>query len=73
MNFLPSNFRSGGKLPRSNCPPESSCPAVEEAQPVFSLKLEGSLQHLRATLRCRYGERPAFVPMSEPENRFVFA
>jgi hypothetical protein len=36
-------------------------PAVEEAQPVFSLKLEGSLQHLRATLRCRYGERPALT------------
>ena len=48
-----------------------SLPCVEEAQPAFSLQLEGSLQHLRARLRCRYGERPAFSPMSEPENLFV--
>ncbi|CAN5502387.1 DEAD/DEAH box helicase [soil metagenome] len=47
-------------------------PAVEEAEPVFSLKIEGSLQHLRAVLRCHYGERPAFSPMSEPEKRFAF-
>lgn len=48
-----------------------SLPCVEEAQPAFSLQLEGSLKHLRARLRCRYGERSAFSPMSEPENLFV--
>jgi superfamily II DNA or RNA helicase len=52
-------------------PSEISLPCVEEAQPAFSLQLEGSLQHLRARLRCHYGERPAFSPMSEPENLFV--
>ena len=46
-------------------------PAVENAQPAFSLRLEGSLQHLRAILRCAYGDRPAFFPTSEPEKRFV--
>ena len=46
-------------------------PTVEAAQPALSLKLEGSLQSLRATLRCRYGERLPSVPMSEPEKRFV--
>lgn len=46
-------------------------PTIEEAQPDFSLKLEGSLRHLRAMLHCRYGERPAFVPMDEPEKRFA--
>jgi superfamily II DNA or RNA helicase len=46
-------------------------PTIEGAQPVFSLQLEGSLQHLRATFRCRYGDRPAFVPMDEPEKRFT--
>ena len=33
-------------------------PTIEEAEPVFSLRLEGSMQQLRAMLRCRYGERP---------------
>jgi superfamily II DNA or RNA helicase len=47
-------------------------PAVEDAQPVFSLRLEGSLQQLRAILRCAYGDRPAFFPTSEREKRFVF-
>ena len=39
-------------------PAEISLPAIEEAQPSFRLQLEGSLQHLRAVLRCHYGERP---------------
>ncbi len=47
-------------------------PVVEEAQPAFSLQLEGSLQHLRAILRCAYGDRPAFFPLSDPDKRFVF-
>ena len=47
-------------------------PVVEEAPPVFRLKIEGSMQHLRAGLRCRYGDRPAFVPTADPDNRFVF-
>lgn len=53
-------------------PAEISLSAVEEAQPSFRLQLEGSLQHLRAVLRCQYGDRPALVPMSEPEKRFAF-
>ncbi len=53
-------------------PPDLALPVVEEALPSFRLQLEGSLQHLRATLRCQYGERPAIPPLSEPENRFVF-
>jgi len=52
-------------------PPGITLPAVENAEPVFSLKLEGSMQQLRAVLLCRYGERPAFIPMSEPEKLFV--
>ncbi|MEO7723073.1 MAG: DEAD/DEAH box helicase, partial [Chthoniobacterales bacterium] len=47
-------------------------PTVEAAEPSFRLQLEGSLQNLRAILRCQYGERPAFPPMSEPEKRFAF-
>ena len=47
-------------------------PEVEEACPAFRLKIEGSMHQLRATLDCRYGERPAFVPAAEPANRFVF-
>lgn len=49
-----------------------SLPAVVEAQPTFALKIDGSLQQLRATLRCTYGERPAFSPASGPEKPFVF-
>ncbi|MGH8093796.1 MAG: SNF2-related protein [Chthoniobacterales bacterium] len=47
-------------------------PAVEEASPAFSLQLEGSLQYLRAILRCAYRDRPAFFPLSDPDKRFVF-
>ncbi len=47
-------------------------PAVEEASPAFSLQVEGSLQSLRAILRCAYGDRPAFFPLSDPDKRFVF-
>ena len=46
-------------------------PSIEPARPQFELKIEGSLQRVRAKLRCRYAERPAFAPMTEPENRFV--
>jgi superfamily II DNA or RNA helicase len=52
-------------------PPGVSLPEVEEAQPTFTLKIEGSLQQLRAALWCGYGECPAFSPAFEPENRFV--
>ena len=48
-----------------------SIPAVELAQPAFALRLEGSLQHLRAKLCCTYGNRPAFAPLAQPEERFV--
>ena len=47
-------------------------PTIEQAQPFFSLTIEGSLQRLRANLRCSYGERPSFPPASDPQNRFVF-
>jgi superfamily II DNA or RNA helicase len=46
-------------------------PAAENAQPVFSLRVEGSLQQLRAVLRCAYPDRPAFFPTSATEKRFV--
>ncbi|MGI8956867.1 MAG: SNF2-related protein, partial [Chthoniobacterales bacterium] len=49
-----------------------SLPTVEAAEPSFRLQLEGSLQYLRAILRCQYGERPPFPPVSEPEKRFAF-
>ena len=39
-----------------------SQPAVEEAQPEVALRIDGSLQQLRATLQCRYGDRPPFSP-----------
>ena len=48
-----------------------SIPAIELAQPAFVLRLEGSLQHLRAKLSCTYGNRPAFAPLAQPEERFV--
>ena len=48
-------------------------PAIEEATPAFSLQLQGSLQHLRAILRCAYGDRPAFFPLSDPEKRFCLS
>jgi superfamily II DNA or RNA helicase len=47
-------------------------PAIEQAQPSFSLTIEGSLQRLSASLRCSYGARPPFPPASDPANRFVF-
>ncbi|HEY5036767.1 MAG TPA: hypothetical protein VII74_06510, partial [Chthoniobacterales bacterium] len=47
-------------------------PLIAAAEPEFTLKLEGSLQHLRATLTCRYGERPPFPPTAEPEKTFAF-
>ncbi len=49
-----------------------SLPVVEEGQPLFSLRLEGSLQRLHATLRCSYGDRPPLGPTSDPENLFAF-
>lgn len=52
-------------------PVDLSLPATRPADPEFSLQIEGSLQHLRATLRCRYGDRPAFPPTADPENNFV--
>ncbi|HEY1583540.1 MAG TPA: SNF2-related protein, partial [Chthoniobacterales bacterium] len=52
-------------------PPGLSLPVVAEAQPIFSLALEGSLQHLHATLRCRYGDQPVFPPLSDPQRNFV--
>ena len=53
-------------------PADLSLPTVEEAQPAFRLRVEGSLQHLRAIFHCQYGERPAFLPESEPEKRFAY-
>jgi superfamily II DNA or RNA helicase len=47
-------------------------PTIEQAQTMFSLTIEGSLQRLSANLRCSYGERPSFPPVSDPANRFVF-
>ncbi len=47
-------------------------PVVEEARPMFRLQIEGSMQHLRARLRCHYGEHPAFPPLTNPEESFVF-
>ncbi|MGH8165285.1 MAG: hypothetical protein ACREP1_13215, partial [Rhodanobacteraceae bacterium] len=52
-------------------PEEMKLPAVAVAQPEFTLKLEGSLQQLRASLSCRYGNRPPFFPTAEPEKNFV--
>ena len=49
-----------------------SLPIVEEGQPSFSLRVEGSLQRLHAALRCRYGDRPPLWPASDPENLFAF-
>src|SRR4029434_1877452 len=49
-----------------------SHPIAEEGQPLFSLRLEGSLQRLQAVLRCSYDDRPPLWPASEPENLFVF-
>jgi superfamily II DNA or RNA helicase len=49
-----------------------SPPIVEEGQPSFSLRVEGSLQRLHAVLRCSYGDRPPIWPASEPENLFAF-
>ena len=46
-------------------------PEIGVAEPKFSLQLEGSLQHLRAQLTCRYGERPPFAPLSEPGQNFA--
>ena len=53
-------------------PSDLALPAVEEAQPEVALRIDGSLQQLRATLQCRYGDRPPFLPASEPENLFAF-
>src|SRR5205814_7019039 len=52
-------------------PPDLTLPAVEEGQPEMSLRIDGSLQQLRATFLCRYGDRPSFSPISEPEDLFV--
>ncbi len=47
-------------------------PTAEEAEPMFALKIDGSLQQLQAALRCRYGDRPSFSPISESQDIFVF-
>ena len=52
-------------------PPGILIPAIEPGQRVFALQLEGSLQHLRARLRCHYGAGPGFVPLAEPEKRLA--
>ncbi|MEO8045010.1 MAG: SNF2-related protein [Spartobacteria bacterium] len=70
--FLALELPLWRELAEIELPPGISLPEVEEAQPGFRLQLEGSLQQLRATLRCQYGERPAIPPMSEPDKRFVF-
>jgi hypothetical protein len=49
-----------------------SLPIVEEGQPAFALRVEGSLQRLRAVLRCNYGDRPPLLAASQPENLFTF-
>ncbi|MEO8950912.1 MAG: SNF2-related protein [Chthoniobacterales bacterium] len=46
-------------------------PLVATAEPEFTLTLAGSLQRLRATLTCRYGDRPPFAPTAEPEKNFA--
>jgi hypothetical protein len=51
---------------------EISLPTVAEGQPTFTLKIDGSLQQLHATLRCVYGPLRAFSPGFECENLFVF-
>ena len=71
-SFWRSNSRSGVKSPRSSFPLEFRCPRSRSAT-AFTLRIEGSLQQLRAALRCRYGDRPPFSPASEPENLFVFS
>ncbi|MGI8889263.1 MAG: SNF2-related protein [Chthoniobacterales bacterium] len=52
-------------------PPDFALPTVTEATPILVLQIEGSMQHLRATLRCRYGGRPAFPAAQDPEKRFA--
>ncbi len=52
-------------------PGDLSLPAVAKAEPHFTLQIDGSLQQLRATLRCRYGDRLPFPPASEPAKPFV--
>jgi superfamily II DNA or RNA helicase len=52
-------------------PPDLPLPAVEDAQPEFTLRIDGSLQQLRATLLCRYGDRPSFPPTSDSQHLFV--
>ncbi len=59
------------ELAEIDLPAGFAMPEVVPAEPKFSLKIEGSLQHLRATFRSAYGERPAFAPATEPENHFV--
>ncbi|MDQ3116360.1 MAG: SNF2-related protein, partial [Verrucomicrobiota bacterium] len=59
------------ELVEIDLPAGFAMPEVARAEPKFSLKIEGSLQHLRATFRCAYGERLAFAPATEPENHFV--
>jgi superfamily II DNA or RNA helicase len=46
-------------------------PIVSVAEPGFTLRIEGSLQHLRASLSCRYGNQRPFFPTAEPEKNFV--
>ncbi len=52
-------------------PDDLVVPTVATASPEFALRLEGSLARLRATLTCRYGERPAFLPLAEPNEQFA--
>ena len=52
-------------------PPDLALPEVKEAQPEITLRIDGSLQRLHATLLCRYGDRSAFPPASDSQNVFV--
>ncbi|MBA3833488.1 MAG: SNF2 helicase associated domain-containing protein [Chthoniobacterales bacterium] len=71
LQFFALELSLWGQVAEVSLPAGMTLPATAHAQPKFTLKLEGSLQSLRATLACRYAERPPFSPAAEPAKTFV--
>ena len=71
LEFLALDLPLWREIANVTLPEGMKPPIVAMAEPEFTLRIEGSLPHLRATLSCRYGNRPPFFPTAEPEKNFV--
>ncbi len=71
LEFLALELPLWREIADLTLPAGMSLPKAVPAQPEFTLEIKGSLQSLRASLSCRYGNRPSFAPTANPEKNFV--